>query len=168
MSTNPKEEIKIAGGYEQKFQIVIFRLGSEEYALNIDQIKEVVRTPSITRMPQSLEYIKGVANIRGNIIAIIDLEEKFELKTTSNGSTDTFTLVVESDEYKMGILVNEVPNTLAILPSDLDQTMVAGESEQSYIKGIVKLGSRLIILIDIFKVMSMKEMGQALNKAVAA
>lgn len=167
MSTHPKEGQKNAAAYEQTFQIVIFRLGNEEYALNIDQIKEVVRTPSITRMPQSLTYIKGVANIRGNIIAIIDLEEKFELKENSVNTSDTFTLVVESDQHKMGIIVNEVPNTLAISPSDLDQSMVAAENDQNYITGIVKLGSRLIILMDIFKVMSMKEMGQAVNRAVA-
>ena len=60
-------------------QIVVFRLGQEEYGLPIEQIKEVVITPNITRMPQTPAFVKGVANIRGNVIAILDLEEKFGL-----------------------------------------------------------------------------------------
>src|SRR5215831_2270733 len=136
-------------------QIVVFKLGQEEYGLNIDQIKEVVITPTVTRMPQTPHYIKGVANIRGNVIAMLDLEEKFGLqqsKERPNG--DNFTLVIESEEYKMGILVREVPNTLSVSSSSIEETIFTGDhqSEQSYVTGIVKLDKRLIIMIDIFKV----------------
>ena len=55
-----------------RIQLIIFKLGREEYAMNIDQIKEVVLTPQVAKVPQTEDYIKGVANIRGNIIAILD------------------------------------------------------------------------------------------------
>src|SRR6478752_3903251 len=64
----------------RRIQLIIFKLGTEEYALSIDQIKEVVLTPRIARMPQTPSYIKGVANIRGSIIAILDLEQKFGIE----------------------------------------------------------------------------------------
>lgn len=142
---------------QSQFQIIVFRVGTEEYALQIDQIKEVVITPGITKMPQTPAYIKGVANIRGNIIAIVDLEEKFNLRREeSQGTSNNYTLVVESDDVKVGILVREVPNTLTISASDFDDSVGIindAQGETNYIKGIVKAGKRLIILVDIFKVL---------------
>ncbi|MBS1509030.1 MAG: purine-binding chemotaxis protein CheW [Bacteroidetes bacterium] len=148
-------------------QIVVFKLGQEEYGLSIDQIKEVVITPTVTRMPQTPAYVKGVANIRGNVIAILDLEEKFGLvrNTDADFKGNNYTLVIESDEYKMGILVREVPNTLSISTSSIENSIFTGDqqAEQSYIVGIVKLEKQLIIMIDIFKVISEQE-GQLFKK----
>jgi purine-binding chemotaxis protein CheW len=101
------------------------------------------------------------------VIAILDLEEKFALarnQETSKGNN--FTLVIESDEYKMGILVREVPNTLSISSSNIEDSVFTGDSqaEQSYITGIVKLDKRLIIMIDIFKVINDQEAQQLFKK----
>ena len=149
-------------------QIVVFRLGQEEYGLPIDQIKEVVITPTITRMPQTPLFVRGVANIRGNIIAILDLEEKFGLQSVAKTpeGRNNYTLVIESDEFKMGILVREVPNTLSISPSNIENMVFTGDqqTEQSYITGIVKLDKRLIIMIDIFKVISEEDTQQLLGR----
>jgi len=149
-------------------QIVVFKLGEEEYGLHIYQIKEVVITPTITRMPQTPAFVKGVANIRGNVIALLDLEEKFGLvrnqETELQGNN--FTLVIESEEYKMGILVREVPNTLSISSNSIEDSVFSGDqqSEQSYITGIVKLDKRLIIMIDIFKVINADEAQQLFKR----
>jgi purine-binding chemotaxis protein CheW len=150
-------------------QLIVFKLGKEEYGLAIDQIKEVVLTPNITRMPQTPSYIKGVANIRGNIIAILDLEEKFGLadKTGEVARSGNYTLVVASEEYKIGILVKEVPNTLSVSKADIDETVNIvhdDKQEGNYIKGIVKVNNRLIILIDIYQIMSRHEIYQAIMK----
>jgi purine-binding chemotaxis protein CheW len=128
----------------------------------------VVITPTITRMPQTPPFVKGVANVRGNVIAILDLEEKFGLVRTSAtaNAKSNFTLVIESEEYKMGILVREVPNTLSISTSNIESSVFTGDiqSEQNYISGIVKLEKRLIILIDIFKVINDQESQQLFKK----
>ena len=139
----------------QRLQIVAFRLGDEEYGLHIDQIKEVVITPAITRMPQTPSFIKGVANIRGNVIAIFDLEDRFNVIRNVQSVTNKYTLVVESEDIKFGLLVKEVPSTISVNASDLDESIGIindANAETNYIKGIIKSGSRLIILIDIFKV----------------
>ena len=149
-------------------QLIVFKLGHEEYALPIDQIKEVVLTPRISKIPQTPDYIKGVANIRGNVISILDLEERFGLLASqSNGNakddqqgeneeSSNYTLVIESEEYKIGILVKEVPNTLSVNGAEIDSTanIVQHSSlDESAINGIVKLENRMIILIDILKMM---------------
>lgn len=155
-------------GHVRSIQIVVFKLGQEEYGLHIDQIKEVVITPTITRMPQTPVFVKGVANIRGNVIAILDLEDKFGLvrNTESIENGNNFTLVIESDEYKMGILVRDVPNTLSISSANIEDSVFTGDhqAEQSYITGIVKLEKRLIIMIDIFKVINDQEANQLFKK----
>jgi len=116
-------------------------------------------------MPQTPDYIKGVANIRGNIIAIADLEEKFGLASSANSMAENgnFTLVIASDEFKLGVLVKEVPNTLAVAKSNIEDAMNLAQDTGSgtgYIKGIVKMDERLIILVDIFKVLTEMEVGQ--------
>lgn len=146
---------------QQKSQLIVIRLGDEEYGLQIGQIKEVVPTPHITRLPQTPSFIKGVANIRGNVIAVVDLEEKFSLKQQNNQDDNKYTLVVESDEIKMGILVRELPNTLNVQQSQIEDSSNIIQDDgldQSYIKGIVKLEDRLIILLDIFKTLSESEL----------
>ncbi|AYB29740.1 chemotaxis protein CheW [Chryseolinea soli] len=157
-------------GSQRSLQIVVFKLGNEEYGLHIDQIKEVVITPTITRMPQTPSYVKGVANIRGNVIAIFDLEDRFNLSSTVQNQGNKYTLVVESEDVKLGLLVNEVPNTVSVNASDLDESVGIindANAETNYIKGIIKAGHRLIILIDIFKVID-QELANTLKKTAVA
>ena len=169
-STTVEDVKKEAAAYTQKnelgerMQLIIFKLGKEEYAMNIDQIKEVVITPRIAKVPQTAAYIKGVANIRGNVIAIMDLEERFSLiDTTRQNEVEAianYTLVVESDEFKVGILVKEVPNTLSIRTADIDSSsdiIRYSALDERCIKGIVKSGDRMIIMIDMFELLSIDE-----------
>jgi purine-binding chemotaxis protein CheW len=167
-----KEEENGKNSSYRTMQLIVFKIGHEEYGLVIDQIKEVVITPNISKIPLTPNYIKGVANVRGNILAIIDLSERFGLNAASEKTPvvkqQNYTLVVESEDFKMGILVKEVPNTLTVTQSDIDQSpnvISEGNSEKNYIKGIVKSGERMIILIDVFKIISKDEVnGSILNK----
>lgn len=143
--------------------LVIFKLGNEEYALPIDQIKEVVLTPRISKIPQTPDYVKGVANIRGNVISIVDLEERFGLlsaedaKRTVNQVGSNYTLVIESEEYKVGVLVKDVPNTLSVKVGEIDTTaglLKHSALDENAINGIVKLEDRMIIMIDILSMMN--------------
>ena len=161
-----KEENKKADF--KNMQLIVFKVGTEEYGLTIDQIKEVVITPAITKVPLTASYIKGVANVRGNVLALIDLEQRFGFNTSEGESEKPkYTLVVESEDFKMGILVKEVPNTLSVSQSDIDQSpnvIHDGNLDKNYIKGIVKLGSRLIILVDIYKIILKEEVSSAIIK----
>ncbi|HEY9046501.1 MAG TPA: chemotaxis protein CheW [Ohtaekwangia sp.] len=167
----PSKEVTVSPAQRNTMQIVVFRLGDEEYGITIDQIKEVAITPPITRMPQVPAFIAGVSNIRGNIIAILDLGEKFgiPLKYSLEQNEKTYTLVIDNPEFKMGIWVKDVPNTMTISRADIEESFFTGGNtqDQSYITGIVKRDNRLIILIDIFRVLSSQETKQYFTKAVA-
>jgi purine-binding chemotaxis protein CheW len=153
------------------FKIIVFRQGEEEYGLPIDQIKGVVVTPKVTRMPRTPAYIKGVANISGSIIPILDLEEKFLLKRVAQEiQTNHYTLVVENDDFKMGVLVRDIPDTLTIPAAqfnDLISIIDDHAIEGNYIKGFVKTGKRLIILIDIFKMIDQETISTFKKTAMA-
>ena len=141
---------------EEQRQVIVFELGEKEYALFIEQIKEVVLTPKLAKVPHSLPYIKGVANIRGNILAIVDLEDHFKLKQKDEESDKAnYTLVVESKTYSMGVLVSKVPITLGVNEKDIDfspNLVYDNNTQRDYIKGVIRLKERIIVLIDIFKI----------------
>tara|TARA_B100000809_G_C15068664_1_gene505153 strand:- start:800 stop:1336 length:537 start_codon:yes stop_codon:yes gene_type:complete len=142
-----------------KHQLIVFKLGVEEYALNIEQIKEVVITPNIANIPQTPSYIKGVANIRGTIIAIVDLNDKFNIGG-KEGEIGKFTLVVESEEFKIGILVKEVPNTLTVWDKEIETNLSVlqySDLDEECINGIVKKGDRMIIIVDMIKMMNLDD-----------
>lgn len=155
--------------YSERMQLIIFKLGSEEYGLSIEQIKEVVLTPRIARMPQTAPHIKGVANIRGSIIAIMDLEQKFGLVRPTDAEEkihSNYTLVVESETYKVGVLVKEVPNTLSINVSDIDtaSSFIQYTSfDANSVIGVVKSGERMIILIDMIKLIEAENNRELIN-----
>jgi purine-binding chemotaxis protein CheW len=147
--------------------LIVFKLGGEDFGIKIEQIKEVTVTPEITRMPRTPAFIKGVTNIRGDIVAIMDLQERFNIAFEDSGekvkNRQTYTLVVEADNYKIGLIVQEVPQSLAISMGQIDKApniIQENNINQKYIDGIGKLGNRLIIILDIYKILSSKEIGQ--------
>src|SRR5690349_21297801 len=90
---------------EATVHLIVFKLGSEEYGIRIEQVKEVTVTPEITRMPKTPSFIKGVANIRGDIIAIMDLEERFRIRSSHpDPEMTTYTLAIEAKDYTIGII----------------------------------------------------------------
>lgn len=143
-------------------QLIVFKIGMEEYGLDISLIKEVVLTPHLTKVPLAPTYIRGVANIRGNIIAIVDLERRLGLEQHSSDDAALlhYTLVVEHEDVKMGILVKEVPNTLAITEDqiELSPTIIQDQMGSSkFVKGLVKQKDRLIILLDLLQLISKED-----------
>lgn len=140
---------------EQNFknngQIIVFKLDQEEYAITIDVVKEVVLTSNIVKIPQTPSYIQGISNIRGSIIPIVDLGIKFGL--IENNQEYPYTLIVENGGTIMGILVKEVPDTLSIQEDMIDSSPNFLDT-QNYIQGIVKDKDRIILLIDVFKIIS--------------
>jgi purine-binding chemotaxis protein CheW len=152
---------------EPTVHLIVFKLGNEDFAIRIEQVKEVNITPEITRMPQTSDFIKGVANIRGDIIAIMDLEERFMLPVSDmqpKGSKNTtYTLVIESGNFNIGILVRDVPQSLSVPVSKIDKTpgiIQAMNINESYISGIAKHEGKLVIILDIQKILSFEELEQ--------
>lgn len=168
VQVNGKEDAAKAKVNEPLLHLIVFKLGAEFYGIKIEQVKEVTVTPSITRMPRTPDFVKGVANIRGDIIAIMDLEERFGIRPDTSAHTGeiTYTLVIEAKDYSIGIVVKEVPQSLNLSVSKMDKTPSFLQDislQENYIEGIAKVGDRLIIVLDMYKILSNDEIRQLSN-----
>lgn len=139
---------------EDSRMLVVFPVGQEEYAFEIGQIKEVVPVPPISPVPQTKPYILGVANVRGNVLAIIDLAKKFGRKKEQGEDYINYVIVIKSEEIKVAVASSQVPETLMIAESQIDSTadvMRKTNTEQTFINGVVKKDNRMIVLIDVLE-----------------
>lgn len=145
-------------------QLIVFRLGDEEYGLRIEQVKEVTITPEVARMPKTPPFIKGIANLRGDIIAIVDLEERFGLRPAGQELPATsYTLAIEAKDYTIGIVVREVPQPLSIPVSIIEKAPEFIQDiniNDKYIEGIAKVNNRIIIVLDMLKLLTPSEIMQ--------
>lgn len=153
---------------EEKYnlkQFIVFKLADEEYAIPIEDVKEVNYTPVISKMPKTPAFIKGVANIRGDVIAIIDLETRFQIKPKLSLPTKnvarSFTMVIEAEEdYTVGFLTRGMPQSLAISESQIERNaniIKRAKIQSNFIVGLGKVDDRLIIILDINKILNDKE-----------
>jgi purine-binding chemotaxis protein CheW len=148
------------GENNNKLMLIVFPVGDEEYAIPIDMVREVVKIPPIAPIPQVPKYIEGVANIRGNVFAILDLYKKIIQGQQQDKAGHNYVMVIQNEEFKIAVAVNRVPDTIVINGNDVDQSpvMIAqSTADESYIKGIVKLEERMIILINILEMIKAEE-----------
>lgn len=129
-------------------QVVAFRLGEEEYAVDILAVQEINRLLHITRVPRANGFIEGVINLRGNVIPIINLHKKFSLGEPST-SDDTRIIVFQVEDVKAGFIVDGVSEVLRLNGDDIEETQsVYGSLDANVIRGIGKVNGRLVILLD--------------------
>ncbi len=134
-------------------QLVTFTLGTEEYAIDILNVQEINRITEITKVPNSPDYVEGVINLRGKVIPVINLRRKFnfEQKVTDDNSR---IIIVEIQGVTNGLVVDSVLEVLRIpLDSVEDTPPMSVELNSHFISGIAKLDNRLIILIELDKLM---------------
>jgi purine-binding chemotaxis protein CheW len=145
---------------EKDLQVVGFRIGNETFGVRIGAVREIVRVPEITTVPNAPETIEGVINLRGKIIPVMDLRKRFgnaELQPDKRNRI----LVVELDSKLLGLIVNAASEVLKIPPSEIESPgTVFAEGESSYVTGVGKLKGRLIILLDIAKLLHRPEFKQ--------
>ena len=133
--------------------IVGFRVGRETYGVPITSLHEIVRVPEITAVPSAPETIEGVINLRGKIIPVMDLRKRFG-QTEIQPDKKNRILVVELDNKLVGLIVNAASEVLRIAPSEIEAPgNLFAEGESGYVTGVGKLKGRLIILLDIAKLL---------------
>ncbi len=159
---------------EAVVQLIVFCLGDEDYGIRIEQVKEVTITPEVVRMPKTPSFIKGIANLRGDIIAIVDLEERFQLRPAGRPMPEfSYTLAVEASDYTLGLMVREVPRPVTIPVSLIEPApefvQDSGQREK-YLEGIAKLpnGEGIIIVLDMPKLLTPSEIMRLPGSAATA
>jgi len=143
-------------------QLIVFRLGDEDYGIRIEQVKEVTVTPEVARMPKTPPFIKGIANLRGDIIAIIDLEERFLLRPAGRVLPErSYTVAVEAADYTLGLMVREVPRPFTLPLSQIEpapEFVQDSSTRDKYLEGIAKLPEGgIIIVLDMRKLLTPSE-----------
>lgn len=137
-----------------QIQLVTFWIGTEEFAVEILAVREINRMLDVTRVPDAPQYVEGVINLRGLIVPIVDLRERFGVacdKTTH----ETRIIVVEVSNRFIGFIVDRVSEVLRVDHSVIDPAPDLGSNEVSqFISGVGKLEDRLIILLDIARLVA--------------
>lgn len=135
--------------FTNEVQIVVFKLDKEEYAVSILQVQEIKRMTDITRVPHAPDYIKGVINLRGSVLPVIDLKKRLNL-ALADCNDNTRIIIVKVDDLSVGIIVDAVSEVLTITRDSIEpaQSVVGGVSTD-YLSGVGKLDNRLIILLNL-------------------
>lgn len=151
---------------EEMLQLVIFRVGTEDYGLDINAITEVVRPLKITPLPKMPAFIEGVINLRGVILPVVDLRSRFELHKIVNNPRKMRMIITRGAVSGsrsaagglLGLVVDSVDEVTDIPKKDIDRAPEAATGRNAeFISGMGKIGDRLIILLDITKILSSQE-----------
>jgi len=140
-------------------QMVTFNLGAEEYGVNILQVQEINRMVEITKVPHTDHYVKGIINLRGKVIPIVDLRVKFGL-SEKEYDIHTRIVVVEVCHETVGLVVDGVSEVLRVPAGALEDApeMIAhhqyGDANSDFIKAIVKLEERMLVYLNLDKIIS--------------
>ena len=151
---NQKESQKFG---EELDEVISFSIEEEDYGVNIQTVKEVIRIKEISRLPKTPSFVKGVINLRGDVIPTIDLRDKFGLEQREYTET-TRVIVAELGGRPVGMAVDSASQVIRISSGDIEPPppLVGGLSGE-YLRGIGKLGEKLVILINIDRILTAEE-----------
>lgn len=149
-------------------QMVGFRIGKETFGVPINLVHEIVRVPEITAVPDAPDYIEGVINLRGKIVSIVDLRKRFG-ETRIEPSRKNRILVAEIENKMIGLIVDAASEVIRLQQTEIEAPPeVFEESEVKYVTGVGKLNGRLVILIDLTKILQKGELRRLGDLTAAA
>jgi len=138
-------------------QLVVFDLSSEAYGVDIGAVREIIRLQDITKVPRTPEFVEGVINLRGKVIPVVDLRKRFGLPAEEE-SKENRIVVVDIGAQDIGVVVDAVTEVLRIATESVEPpASVITTADSEYLLGIAKLDSRLIILLDLERVLTETE-----------
>lgn len=148
---------------EQLLQLVSFKIGSEEFGVDILKVQEINRMVEITRVPQAPSYVEGVINLRGKVIPIIDLRKRFDLDVKEYDK-NTRIVVVNINDNIMGMIVDSVSEVLRLPSNTIEPPPeIVTDINSEYIKGVAKLEGKLLMFLDLSKVIDFEQIGNLTN-----
>ena len=141
------------GSLRKHLQLVSFQVGGEEFGLDILRVQEIIRLQPLTRVPDSHKSMEGVMNLRGRIIPVIGLRKRFGLEQVPTDRQNRI-VVVEVGDAVLGLIVDSVSEVLRIPAGSIDPPPNLGKVQQEYVSGVAKIDDRLLILLDMDRLMS--------------
>lgn len=141
-------------------QLVVFRLAKEFYGVDIAAVDGIIKMQEITRVPHTPAFVEGVTNLRGTVLPVIDLRKRFGLPM-SEMDRDTRIVVVNMESMKVGMVVDAVSEVLTLPEGSVEPpSPIVTSVDTTYIKGIAKIEKRLVILVELSKVLDTEETGE--------
>jgi purine-binding chemotaxis protein CheW len=142
---------------QEQIQCVTFTLEDETYGINVMQVQEVLREIEVAPVPGAPHYVMGIINLRGNVVSVIDARKRFGLPPMESSDL-TRIIVIEVKQHIVGIMVDSVAEVVDIRPEEIETAPNVGTDETSrYIDGVVSRGDKLLILVDLNKLLSTEE-----------
>jgi purine-binding chemotaxis protein CheW len=147
----------------EEIKVIVFRLKDEEYGVEVNQVKSIERLEHITRVPRTPQFIKGVINMRGIVTPIVDLRRRFGIEEATYNET-TRVIIVAIGEIEVGLIVDSANDVIDIPINAIEPPPeVVGGIEAVYLRGVAKLDRRLLILLNLNKVLNTDEIKQLEN-----
>ena len=141
---------------EGDIQVVAFKLRKEEYGFNILHVQEIKGLTDITRVPFASDFIKGVINLRGSVLPVIDLKKRLGLQETEY-TDNTRIVIVKVDEVSVGMIVDAVTEVITLDGAHVDTTKAVDNESSRFITGIGKMNDRLIIMLDLGAIVGLQD-----------
>ncbi len=146
-----------------EMQFVVFKLGREEYGVNIMQVQEIGPYQEPVKVPNTPDFVEGVMNLRGNVIPVLSLKKRFNIKGQEL-TENTRTIVINFGDKQIAFIVDDASEVLTLDTADIQDTPeIIGGVERKYITGIGKRGERLLIILDLSFLLDEQEQAQLAN-----
>jgi purine-binding chemotaxis protein CheW len=154
MSETVTKQVEQQGGPDiDGGKFLTFFLGEEEYAIEILKVQEIIGLMTITPVPKMPPYIRGVLNLRGKIVPVMNLRTRFGLEEIED-TDETCIIVIQNKEYLMGVLVDKVSEVVDIESAQIEEVPSVGVAEQSeYLAGIGKVNDSVKMILEVHKVL---------------
>jgi len=167
MSEKQPQDAKAKSGDE--LQLVVFNIGTEEFGVEIMNVQEIIRMTNITKIPQASGYVKGIINLRGRIIVVINLNVIMGMKSKEQNE-NTRIIVADIGETVMGFIVDSVSEVIRLPASNVEPapSVIANKIGTEYVRGVGKMEDRLLILLDLDKILNANELHSVTNLASEA
>lgn len=149
--------------HDETDQHVTFLINEETYGVRVEKVKEIIGLTDITHVPNMMEFMTGVINLRGTVVPVIDMRKKFYMESKEYDST-TVIIIVEVNDQLIGMIVDSVSDVLDIPVTSIQDTLRFSSSiEKDFISGIGQVDDSMIILLDVDKILSADELDR-INK----
>lgn len=155
----PSHDKKVKTIANDELQLVVFNTGDEEFGVEIMNVQEIIRMTDITRVPQALDYVRGIINLRGRIIVVINLNAIMGMESKEHDE-NTRIIVANIGETVMGFVVDSVSEVIRLPQKNVEPApaVIASKIGTEYIRGVGKLDNRLLILLNLNKILGANEL----------
>ena len=152
-----------------EYQLVLFDLANEHYGVDIATVEGIIKLQSITAVPRAPAFVEGVTNLRGEVLPVIDLRKRFGLGADEKRGKDTRIIVVVMGGKKVGMVVDAVSEVLRVSDTAIEPpSPIVTTVDSVFIRGIAKIGDRLVILLDLGQILTHEEKGTLQTLALPA